>query len=164
VKAAVTAIDQRDPDTAGHSVRVATLTVDMAEALLERAGVGSYAGVRFTREQIRELRYAAMLHDFGKVGVREEVLTKAKKLPPHLFERVEARFDLIRRTIELEFHRHRAELLLGGRTSSRSRRDGVPERLAELDRFHAAVRHANEPSVMAEEAPDPGRDRRTHVP
>ncbi|HKJ93800.1 MAG TPA: GAF domain-containing protein, partial [Longimicrobiales bacterium] len=33
VKAAVTAIDQRDPTTAGHSVRVATLTTDLAEAL-----------------------------------------------------------------------------------------------------------------------------------
>ena len=29
---------------------------------------------------MRELRYAALLHDFGKVGVREKVLTKASKL------------------------------------------------------------------------------------
>ena len=40
---------------------------------------------------MRELRYAALLHDFGKVGVREEVLVKAKKLPPTLEARVEAR-------------------------------------------------------------------------
>src|SRR5207253_9530735 len=97
VKAAVTAIDQRDPTTAGHSIRVASLTVDIAEAV-ERGGEGPYRDVQFSREQMKELRYAAMLHDFGKVGVREEVLVKSKKLPPHLWERVQSRFDLIVRS------------------------------------------------------------------
>ena len=32
-----------------------------------------------TPEQMKELRYAGLLHDFGKVGVREQVLVKAKK-------------------------------------------------------------------------------------
>ena len=36
--------------------------------------------MNFTPEQIREIRYAGLLHDFGKVGVREQVLVKAKKL------------------------------------------------------------------------------------
>jgi HD-GYP domain-containing protein (c-di-GMP phosphodiesterase class II) len=31
---------------------------------------------------MKEMRYASLLHDFGKVGVREEVLTKAHKLFP----------------------------------------------------------------------------------
>ena len=31
---------------------------------------------------IKEIRYASLLHDFGKVGVREEVLVKAHKLYP----------------------------------------------------------------------------------
>ena len=156
VKAAVTAIDQRDPTTAGHSVRVATLTVDIAE-VLPRSTTGPYREVRFSPDQLRELRYAALLHDFGKVGVREEVLIKAKKLPPTLFERVEARFDLIRRTIEADFHRERAQLLEeagldGYRKLADSVRGQFDQRLLQLDELHAAVRRANEPSVLPEAA------------
>jgi HD-GYP domain-containing protein (c-di-GMP phosphodiesterase class II) len=151
VKAAVTAIDQRDPSTAGHSIRVATLTVDMAEAL-ERNGPGQWAGTRFTREQIQEVRYAAMLHDFGKVGVREEVLVKARKLPPYLYERVESRFDLIRRTAEADFFRRRADLLRSGSPPEVLRQldESFAGELEELDRFQQAVRGANQPSVLPE--------------
>ena len=38
------------------------------------------------------MRYAALLHDFGKVGVREHVLVKAEKLYPHELELLRARF------------------------------------------------------------------------
>lgn len=154
VKAAVTAIDQRDPTTAGHSIRVATLTTDLAQAV-ERAGAGPYADVRFTREQIRELRYAAMLHDFGKVGVREEVLVKSKKLPPFLWERVESRFDLIRRTVEAEYYKQRAILLHGtssGDTLIRELEDRFRRELEQIDQFQFAVHTANEPSVLPEQA------------
>jgi len=153
VKAAVTAIDQRDPTTAGHSIRVAALTVDIAEAL-ERGGQGPWRGVRFSREQIRELRYAAMLHDFGKVGVREEVLVKAKKLPPYLYERVESRFDLIRRTAEADYYRRRADVVRAGAAEHMLREldEAFERELGELDQFQQAVRIANEPSVLPQES------------
>lgn len=155
VKAAVTAIDQRDPTTAGHSIRVATLTTDIAQAV-ERGGAGPYRDVSFTREQMKELRYAAMLHDFGKVGVREEVLVKSKKLPPHLWERVEARFDLIVRSAEAEYHRKRADVLLNqGKNAQpilRQLEQEFEQQLDQLKKFHEAVRGANEPTVLPEAA------------
>jgi len=97
VKASVSAIDARDPSTAGHSLRVARLTTALATAV-ERAGPGPYRNLKLTRTQMRELRYAALLHDLGKVAVREDVLMKARKLPPDVWERVCGRFDLIRCT------------------------------------------------------------------
>jgi len=155
VKAAVTAIDQRDPTTAGHSIRVATLTVDLAEAV-ERGGQGIYADVTFTRDQMKELRYAAMLHDFGKVGVREEVLVKSKKLPPFLWERVQSRFDLIIRSAEAEYQKKRAEIALAhGKESGPLLAQLETEfqlHVDELRRFHEAVRGANEPSILPEAA------------
>ncbi|MGQ0815931.1 MAG: HD domain-containing phosphohydrolase [Gemmatimonadota bacterium] len=155
VKAAVTAIDQRDPTTAGHSIRVATLTVDIAAAV-ERGGEGPYRDVNFTRDQMKELRYAAMLHDFGKVGVREEVLVKSKKLPPFLWERVQSRFDLIIRSAEVEYHKKRAELLLAHGDSAQSLllklEEDFQQRADELRRFHEAVRGANEPTILPEAA------------
>src|SRR2546426_11172969 len=71
VLAAVTAIEQRDPTTYGHSGRVADMTVGLAETV-DRVGDGPFRGVKFSREQLKEIRYAALLHDFGKVGVREQ--------------------------------------------------------------------------------------------
>ncbi|HSU14850.1 MAG TPA: HD domain-containing phosphohydrolase [Longimicrobium sp.] len=149
VKAAVTAVDQRDPTTSGHSVRVATLTCDLAEGL-ERHAPPPYRGIRFTPEQMRELRYAALLHDFGKVGVREEVLVKAKKLPPLLHERVLARFDLIRRTLEAEFHRERADLLERGLRPGAELQAGFRAKLDELERVRAVVMASNEPTILPE--------------
>jgi len=57
VKASAVAIDQRDPTTAGHSVRVAALTTDLAGAV-ERDGRGVYRNVRFTRQQMHGDRIA----------------------------------------------------------------------------------------------------------
>lgn len=156
IKAAVTAIDQRDPTTSGHSVRVATLTCDLAERA-DRASSGPFRSLKFTREQMKELRYAGLLHDFGKVGVREEVLVKAKKLPPVMLERIEARFDLIRRTLEREFHARRAELLLERPAEEAVKEfEGMERELRDsferLDRFQQAVREANEPRILPESA------------
>ncbi len=81
VQASVKAIEQRDPTTSGHSLRVSHMTVGLAE-IVDRVDTGAYAPTRFSPEQMKEIRYAALLHDFGKVGVREEVLVKAKKLYP----------------------------------------------------------------------------------
>jgi HD-GYP domain-containing protein (c-di-GMP phosphodiesterase class II) len=149
VKAAVIAVDSRDPTTSGHSVRVAALTCDLA-AGLERHAPAPYRGVRFSAEQMRELRYAALLHDFGKVAVREEVLVKAKKLPPVLTERVKARFDLIRRTLEAEYHRERAELLERGIRPGVVQEAAYRAKIAELERARAVVLASNEPSILPE--------------
>src|SRR2546429_20392 len=147
--------DQRDPTTFGHSGRVANMTVGLA-VVVDRAGDGAYQGVRFTREQIRELRYAGLLHDFGKVGVREQVLVKAKKLYPLQLELIRQRYDFVRRTAEREFWRRRAEFL------EAHGRQGYEEFVAEigaeharetgtLDRFLEAVLRANEPTVLPAE-------------
>jgi HD-GYP domain-containing protein (c-di-GMP phosphodiesterase class II) len=154
VAGAVTAIDQRDPTTAGHSVRVAALTVALAEAV-QREGRGAYQHVRFTREEMRELRLAALLHDIGKITVHEDVLLKAKKLPPVLGERVDARFDLIRRTLEVEYLRSRAQLLS---STPETRQEATrleaefAARLDEVRHFQDVVRAANEPTVQSESA------------
>ncbi len=147
VKAAVTAIDNRDPTTAGHSVRVSELTVEIAKAV-ERDGRGPYRELRFTRPQMRELRYAALLHDFGKLTVHEDVLIKAKKLPPLLWERVNGRFDLIRRTVEVEHLRARLRLAESGSRGIEESEATLANDIEELERFRDIVREANEPHVM----------------
>ncbi len=154
VNAAVKAIEQRDPTTSGHSQRVCQMTIALAEAV-DREPQGPYADLRFSREQMKELRYAALLHDFGKVGVREEVLIKAKKLYPLQFSRLLDRFDYIRRDIEARIAEQKVECLLGLFRKEAEARvrlkllDGEASRLlAELDRYVEFITHANEPTLL----------------
>jgi len=152
VKAAVHAIEQRDPTTFGHSGRVANMTIGLAE-VVDRAGDGDYRVVKFSREQLREIRYAGLLHDFGKVGVREQVLVKAKKLYPLQLDLIQQRHDFVRRTTEREFWRKRAEFLeTHGRTGYekflRTLEEEHGRELEALDRLLDAVLHANEPTVL----------------
>jgi HD-GYP domain-containing protein (c-di-GMP phosphodiesterase class II) len=154
VKAAVIAIEQRDPTTFGHSGRVANMTVGLAETV-DRAGDGAYKQVSFTGPELREIRYAGLLHDFGKVGVREQVLVKAKKLYPPDLSLVRQRYAFIRRTAERDFEKQRADYL-----EQRGRgeyaafladlKKAHDTRLSELDRFMKLVLDSNEPTVLPE--------------
>ena len=154
VKAAVTAIEARDPTTFGHSGRVATLTVGLAESV-DRHGYGNYRNLRFSREQIRELRYAGLLHDFGKVSVREQVLVKEKKLYPADLEIVRHRFAFLVQGAELEFERARLDYLMkhgrkGYDEVVHKLEQGLQARRRELQHFLDAIEQANEPTVTAE--------------
>lgn len=155
VTAAVTAIESRDPTTSGHSFRVATLTTGLAEAVDRGADNGPYKDIRFNREQLRELRYAGLLHDFGKVGVREQVLIKQKKLYNHDLTIVRHRFQFLLQQADLEFERERAEHLLAHGTrdyaDALSQLDRIRrERRNELARWLDAVIRANEPTILPE--------------
>src|SRR5262249_12739652 len=98
---------------------------------------GPFTNVSFSRDDLKEIEYAGLLHDFGKVGVREQVLVKAKKLYEPDREILLARFDYIRKWLEAEaFRRHG------------SGDAGTQRKLAELDEQLEFVLKANEPTVM----------------
>ena len=156
IKAAVTAIDRRDPTTSGHSVRVTELTCDMANLMTEQTG-GPSADVTFTDAEMKQLRYSGLLHDFGKVGVRDETLVKEKKLSPVMGGQVEGRFALIRKTLELGAAEARVQVI-GERGLEAGSEDiaAIDAKLAEdlerVDRYWTAVREANVPRVLDEDA------------
>lgn len=152
VNAAVKAIEQRDPTTSGHSQRVCQMTVALAE-IVDREPQGPYSGLHFSPGQMKELRYATLLHDFGKVGVREEVLVKAKKLYPLQFSRLLDRFDYIRRDAQARFAEQKVEILLKhSRKEAEARMKALDAEanrlLAELDRYVEFVTRVNEPTIL----------------
>ncbi|MBK8004383.1 MAG: GAF domain-containing protein [Gemmatimonadetes bacterium] len=154
VKAAVKAIEQRDPTTSGHSERVASRTVGLAQAV-DRVQDGPYRLVNFTQDQIREIRYAGLLHDFGKVGVREQVLVKAKKLYDSDLSLVRQRHAFITRSVHWSFEKRRADFLLehGRNGYDRFLADLEAEQRAAIEtaeRFLKVVLASNEPTVLAE--------------
>jgi HD-GYP domain-containing protein (c-di-GMP phosphodiesterase class II) len=155
IKAASTAIDRRDPTTAGHSARVTRLTCLTAE-LVNRQTEGPFKDVSFTADEMKQLEYAGLLHDFGKVAVREEVLVKVKKLPPVMGTRVDARFQLVRRTLEAEAAEAKVALLASGAGDPAPAIAAIDAKLSEdlatLDGYRRAVEEANIPRVLPEEA------------
>ena len=70
------AIDAKDPYTKGHSTRVSQYSVMIAEAL------------GWNKERIDDLRYVALLHDIGKIGVPDSILNKPTRL-------TDVEFDII---------------------------------------------------------------------
>jgi HD-GYP domain-containing protein (c-di-GMP phosphodiesterase class II) len=137
VGACVTAIEARDPVTSGHSMRVAMFTVGLAEAV-NRTDTGPLRDLVFTPAQLRELRFASMLHDIGKIGVKEEVLQKKNKLLPHELDIISMRLKLMR-----------AQMIMSQHKEKNSRYD-----VSFIERALRKVVEINEPAIVSRPASD----------
>jgi len=89
------ALERRNRTTYGHCTRVAKYAVGIAEAMNE-SPPEMFGGLRFTPPQLKELRYAALLHDIGKIAVPEAVLDKHNKLLDSEMETIVYRLALAR--------------------------------------------------------------------
>ncbi|MBF0475764.1 MAG: GAF domain-containing protein [Deltaproteobacteria bacterium] len=154
IYASVHAIEQRDPTTSGHSERVAVLTVGLAE-VVDRIDQGAYREAKFTAEDFQQIKYASLLHDFGKIGVRERVLVKEKKLYPEQLEAIKFRFEFIKKALEANYsHRKIRTLLERNREEALGRFNHwdmeFEDTLKEMDTFLEVILQANEPRILAE--------------
>ena len=77
VKVLAGAIDAKDPYTRGHSYRVRQMSLQIATAL------------RFTEEKMEVLEYGALLHDIGKIGIKDEILRKPGALSPEEYQTIQ---------------------------------------------------------------------------
>lgn len=147
VRASITAIESRDPSTGGHSERVAKLSVALARATTE-VDTGIYRSVKFKEEEIRELEYAALLHDFGKIGVREEVLVKAKKLYSWQLDAIKERIKICKAAAKISYLEKRLKQLV-------SEAGGEKEFVAkihEIEHYWQIIQAANEPAILKKES------------
>jgi len=110
VKASVSAIESRDPATSGHSFRVAEICTAIAYEINDVVA-GPMAQVHFSETDMKELEYAALLHDFGKVYIDLNIFRKAKKLYPRDLENLKLRLDYTYRFVELKYSTEINELL-----------------------------------------------------
>jgi HD-GYP domain-containing protein (c-di-GMP phosphodiesterase class II) len=163
IRASVTAIEARDPSTSGHSDRVAVLTVEFARAV-HQAPVGIYKSVNFSEQQIREIRYAALLHDFGKIGVREEVLSKEKKLYPHELDVITSRLEAAKWKQEMliwrDMSQELAELLQNGMKTGAihdpsfqmaKAKQKVEQFQTQMQKMRLNILKANQPQIVSDD-------------
>ena len=95
LSSSIAAIDERDRVTSGHSRRVMGYVMAFIEAI-NKCNEGVFKSMFFPDDQKRQFKFAALLHDIGKIGVPEGLLTKEHRLPKGEFAAVLSRFDTIR--------------------------------------------------------------------
>lgn len=78
VKVLVEAIDAKDPYTRGHSDRVRKMSVKIALRL------------GFSEGRLEHLEYGALLHDIGKIGIKDEILQKQGALDPDEYQMIQS--------------------------------------------------------------------------
>lgn len=153
VNASVAAIEQRDPTTSGHSFRVADLCVDLAESV-SVSSLTRLRHVNFTVPEVRELKYAALLHDFGKVGVRESILIKEKKLTAGGLSSIQYRVLLAQERLKSQALGKQLAMYRDG-SFNEAAFEMINAQLAAdtrlLNEFYASIVEANEPSVLKED-------------
>ncbi len=92
VRAFSTALDARDPTTAIHSINVANYAVAIGQ------------GLGLSNKDLEQLRIAGLLHDVGKIGVREAVLVKPGGLAPEEYGEMKKHAEYSRNILsQIEF-------------------------------------------------------------
>jgi len=151
VQASVKTIEQRDPSTSGHSFRVAETTVALLEAL-PRSGLDRFGELTLTPQHLREVRYAALLHDFGKIGVRENVLLKANKLTDERLELIHYRVELQKERLRRRAVERQLEMLHhprdGYEVDRRRLQRDLEAELSLLDQYYEFICLANRPTPL----------------
>ncbi len=144
VKASAKAIEQRDPATSGHSLRVAKYTVALAEAFSSDTS-DEFSDIHYSPDHLKGLRYACLLHDFGKVGVRENVLVKAKKLYPGMLDLIHMRLDYIRKKNEAEMFRG----VLEKKGNLNSIKEELEKEYEKFEKLKEIITSLNETTVLS---------------
>ena len=156
VKASVTAIESRDPATSGHSFRVAEICKAMAYAINE-IKEGPLADVHFDENDIRELEFAALLHDFGKVYIDLAVFKKAKKLYEKDFENLVLRLDYLYRFLELQFSARESDVIKNMSKENNTEKiigalmEERKTKLIKIREIKERLIRLNEPAIMEED-------------
>lgn len=93
INTSIAAIDERDKVTSGHSRRV----MEYARAFAEKAAEipeCQYACLAESNDRKRQFEFAALLHDIGKIGVPEYLLTKEHRLSDECMSVIIARSEI----------------------------------------------------------------------
>ena len=77
IQAMAATIDARDPLTSGHSEKVTEFAV------------GICGEIGLSRNHIEVIRVASLLHDYGKIGIRDSILMKSGSLDPSERDEIE---------------------------------------------------------------------------
>lgn len=95
LKSSIAAIDERDSITYGHSRRVMGYAMAFIGAV-NAARKGPFKDVFFSESRKNQFRFAALLHDIGKIGVPEALLMKETRISAGEMASIKMRVEYIK--------------------------------------------------------------------
>lgn len=144
------ALDEKSPYTGGHCRRVPIITEKLAKAL-NRTKEGPFANFEFSKEDLYELRMAALLHDCGKITTPVHVVDKSTRLET-LWDRIElisTRFDSLKRQEEVRFLKKQLEI--DSQEERKVLQEELEKKLEQYESDQEFVEECNSPSVFMDE-------------
>lgn len=99
--AVVEEMDSRDITTSGHSKRLAGYALAIAVAVNEDK-YGMFSGEKYSMAQLKELYFASLLHDVGKISISEDILLKKGRVSNDRLEKIRYRFAYLKKELELK--------------------------------------------------------------
>ena len=105
----VSAIDAKDPITAGHSQRVSEISALIAE----KKGL--------SKRDVDNIRFAGLIHDIGKIGIPDAVLNKPRKFTPEEYDKIKEHPE---KGIKIMERAGLQEMILSGIKDHHERPDG----------------------------------------
>jgi HD-GYP domain-containing protein (c-di-GMP phosphodiesterase class II)/phosphoribosyl 1,2-cyclic phosphodiesterase len=103
LKSIIFAMGKKSAHTAGHIKRMVKLSAMIAEAVDKDDDI--YKDKHYSAEELKQINFAALMHDIGKLATPEHIIDKGKKLEK-LIDRIDLvriRIDLIKKELELSF-------------------------------------------------------------
>ncbi|HEX5329829.1 HD domain-containing phosphohydrolase [Sulfuricurvum sp.] len=97
------AIEEKSPYTAGHIDRMMDLSLSLANAI--NMDQTTFAETFYSDEQLKEIKFSALMHDIGKIVLPEYVVDKSTKLET-LYDRIETvklKYELLKRDAQIAF-------------------------------------------------------------
>lgn len=128
VEAIVDTIDMRDTTTSGHSKRIARYCLEMMRQINEDKRV--YKDISFSDSEMKEMYYAALLHDIGKLAIKESVLLKHQRLTHDRLEAIHHKKVYIKTCLKI-------------RSDQEELSDDELDMLMHIDDYMAFIRQCN---------------------
>ncbi|WP_295021420.1 HD domain-containing phosphohydrolase [Sulfurimonas sp.] len=135
------AIGKKSPYTAGHIERMVKLTVMIAEAINKDNGV--FSTKNFSAQEMKQINFAALMHDIGKLATPEQVVDKSTKLET-IFDRIEVvkgRIELIKKALEIELLNKK--IMQNDKNSLEELAHVFKEKVDLLDSYFEAIQRSN---------------------
>lgn len=103
LKSIIFAISKKSPYTGGHIERMVKLSLMLCDEINKDETL--YKEKSFTSDQLREINFAALMHDIGKLATPEQVVDKATKLEAisDRISLVQSRFEVIKKALYIAY-------------------------------------------------------------
>lgn len=133
------AIEEKSPYTAGHIERMMQLSLTLAQAINEDTTI--FAEKKYTQDELKQIKFAALMHDIGKITTPEHIIDKSTKLET-IHDRIhciQLKYEILKRDAQINF-------LLSSKDEASER--AYQQTLLELEEEFTFLANANEGSEL----------------